>query len=55
MGIAEIIGDKRDVDSLVNMVPGRSPLDHIKPMHRKFVEIDSSFARRIMNEGVGLL
>jgi hypothetical protein len=25
--------------------------DVLKPMHRKFVEIDSSFARRIMNEG----
>ncbi|HPC96294.1 MAG TPA: nucleotidyltransferase domain-containing protein [Sedimentisphaerales bacterium] len=30
-------------------------LVHTKPMHRKFVEIDSSFARRIMNEGVRLL
>jgi predicted nucleotidyltransferase len=30
-------------------------LVHTKPMHRKFVEIDSSFARQIMNEGVRLL
>lgn len=29
-------------------------LVHTKPMHRKFVEIDSSFARQIMNEGVSL-
>jgi len=30
-------------------------LVHTKPMHRKFVEIDSSFARQVMNEGVRLL
>jgi predicted nucleotidyltransferase len=30
-------------------------LVHTKPMHRKFVEIDSSFARQIMKEGVRLL
>jgi len=30
-------------------------LVHTKAMHRKFVEIDSSFARQIMNEGVRLL
>ncbi len=30
-------------------------LVHTKPMHRKFVEIDSSFAREIMNEGIRLL
>ena len=30
-------------------------LVHTRPMHRKFVEIDSSFARQIMNEGVRLL
>lgn len=30
-------------------------LVHTKPMHRKFIEIDSSFARQIMNEGVRLL
>ncbi len=30
-------------------------LVHTKPMHRKFVEIDSSFARQIMEEGVRLL
>jgi predicted nucleotidyltransferase len=30
-------------------------LVHTKPMHRKFVEMDSSFARQIMNEGVRLL
>ena len=30
-------------------------LVHTKPMHRRFVEIDSSFARRIMREGVRLL
>ena len=30
-------------------------LVHTKPMHRKFVEIDSSFARQIMNEGTRLL
>ncbi|OHB66137.1 MAG: DNA polymerase subunit beta [Planctomycetes bacterium RBG_13_62_9] len=28
---------------------------HTKPMHRQFVETDSSFARQIMNEGVRLL
>ena len=36
----------------------RYPIDllvHTKPMHRKFVEIDSSFARQIMNEGTRLL
>ena len=27
----------------------------LKPMHREFVERDSSFARRIMNEGARLL
>ena len=30
-------------------------LVHTKPMHQRFVEIDSSFARQIMNEGVRLL
>jgi len=30
-------------------------LVHTKPMHRKFVETDSSFARQIMQEGVRLL
>ena len=30
-------------------------LVHTKPMHRKFVETDSSFARQIMKEGVRLL
>jgi predicted nucleotidyltransferase len=30
-------------------------LVHTKPMHRKFVEINSSFARQIMNEGTRLL
>jgi predicted nucleotidyltransferase len=30
-------------------------LVHTKPMHRKFIETDSSFARRIMKEGVRLL
>lgn len=30
-------------------------LVHTKPMHRKFVETDSSFARQIMEEGVRLL
>ena len=30
-------------------------LVHTKAMHRKFVEIDSSFARQIQNEGVRLL
>ncbi len=30
-------------------------LVHTKPMHRKFVETDSSFARQIMNEGTRLL
>ncbi len=30
-------------------------LVHTRPMHRKFVEIDSSFARQIMNEGIRLL
>ncbi len=30
-------------------------LVHTRPMHRKFVEIDSSFARQIMEEGVRLL
>jgi len=30
-------------------------LVHTKPMHRKFIEIDSSFARQIMSEGVRLL
>ncbi|MCL5279692.1 MAG: nucleotidyltransferase domain-containing protein [Planctomycetes bacterium] len=30
-------------------------LVHTKPMHRKFVEIDSSFARQIMKEGTRLL
>ena len=29
-------------------------LVHTKPMHRKFVETDSSFARQIMKEGVRL-
>ena len=28
---------------------------HTKPMHREFIEIDSSFARQIMSEGVRLL
>jgi len=30
-------------------------LVHTKPMHRQFVETDSSFARQIMKEGVRLL
>jgi predicted nucleotidyltransferase len=30
-------------------------LVHTKPMHRKFIETDSSFARQIMKEGVRLL
>lgn len=30
-------------------------LVHTKPMHRRFVETDSSFARQIMEEGVRLL
>jgi len=30
-------------------------LVHTKPMHRKFVEINSSFARQIMEEGTRLL
>ncbi|MBN1507492.1 MAG: nucleotidyltransferase domain-containing protein [Sedimentisphaerales bacterium] len=30
-------------------------LVHTKPMHRKFIETDSSFARQIMSEGVRLL
>ena len=30
-------------------------LVHTGPMHRKFVEINSSFARQIMNEGTRLL
>jgi predicted nucleotidyltransferase len=30
-------------------------LVHTKPMHRRFLEIDSSFARQIMSEGVRLL
>jgi predicted nucleotidyltransferase len=30
-------------------------LVHTKPMHRKFVETDSSFARKIVKEGVRLL
>jgi len=30
-------------------------LVHTKPMHREFVETDSSFARQIMEEGVRLL
>jgi predicted nucleotidyltransferase len=30
-------------------------LVHTKPMHREFVETDSSFARQIMKEGVRLL
>jgi predicted nucleotidyltransferase len=30
-------------------------LVHTKPMHREFVEIDSSFARQIMKEGIRLL
>ncbi|NLH43564.1 MAG: nucleotidyltransferase domain-containing protein [Planctomycetes bacterium] len=30
-------------------------LVHTRPMHRKFVETDSSFARQIMQEGVRLL
>jgi len=30
-------------------------LVHTKPMHRKFIETDSSFARRIMSEGATLL
>lgn len=30
-------------------------LVHTKPMHRKFIETDSSFARQIMEEGVRLL
>jgi predicted nucleotidyltransferase len=30
-------------------------LVHTKPMHRKFVETNSSFAREIMSEGVRLL
>ncbi len=28
---------------------------HTKPMHRKFLDIDSSFARQIMDEGVRLI
>jgi len=55
LGITEITGDKRDADVLLNGKPGPSLLGHTKPMHRKFVEIDSSFARQIMNEGVRLL
>jgi uncharacterized protein len=30
-------------------------LVHTRAMHRKFIEVDSSFARQIMNEGVRLL
>ncbi len=30
-------------------------LVHTRPMHRRFVETDSSFARQIMEEGVRLL
>jgi uncharacterized protein len=30
-------------------------LVHTKPMHRQFIEIDSSFARQIMGEGISLL
>lgn len=30
-------------------------LVHTKPMHQKFIETDSSFARQIMEEGVRLL
>ncbi|HNU31390.1 MAG TPA: nucleotidyltransferase domain-containing protein, partial [Sedimentisphaerales bacterium] len=30
-------------------------LVHTKPMHRRFLETDSSFARQIMEEGVRLL
>ena len=30
-------------------------LVHTKPMHRKFIETNSSFAREIMNEGTRLL
>jgi len=30
-------------------------LVHTKPMHRKFIETDSSFARQIMEEGIRLL
>jgi predicted nucleotidyltransferase len=30
-------------------------LVHTRPMHREFIETDSSFARQIMNEGVRLL
>jgi len=36
----------------------RYPIDllvHTKPMHREFVERDSSFARQIMSEGARLL
>ena len=28
---------------------------HTKPMHRQFIETDSSFARQVVNEGVRLL
>jgi predicted nucleotidyltransferase len=30
-------------------------LVHTKPMHRKFLEMDSSFARKLMAEGIDLL
>lgn len=48
----------RDVSNRILDLRTRYSIDllvHTKPMHRKFVETNSSFAREIMNEGTRLL
>ena len=47
-----------NVAALLREINKSVPIDlivHTKPMHRKSVETDSSFARQIMKEGVRLL
>ncbi len=48
----------RGVSDLILDLRTRYPIDllvHTRPMHREFVERQSSFARQIMSEGVRLL
>jgi predicted nucleotidyltransferase len=48
LAVARHLADLRKVFSIDLLV-------HTMPMHRKFVELNSSFSRQIMSQGVSLL
>ena len=42
----------------INAIIGTTPLDiivHTRPMHQKFMQIDSMFSRKIIQSGISLL